>query len=325
MPNSTDGLKVVCIAGTGQNGATVLSRMLGRLPGMVAAGEVGFLWDRALLGDQPCGCGQPFSRCPFWSRVGDEAFGGWSGVDPRRATELRDAILLRRRHLSLPMAFPFMLWPGLSPRYSRNLQAYAGLVRRLYEGIRTASGAEVIVDSTKVPGHAYMLRRMEGVDVRVVHLVRDSRGVAYSNLRLVERQSSIGGKTHRGRHAPHNTAARWMWINLSIEVLARLGGPSMRVGYESLIRSPREELERIMAFAGSSVAAGDLDFVRDGEVDLPVGHLVAGNRMRQLTGRVPLRVDDAWRTGLDPRQQRLVHLMTWPLLRRYGIRGESGS
>jgi hypothetical protein len=102
-------------------------------------------------------------------------------------------------------------------------------------------------------------------------------------------------------------------------VLARIGAPSMRVGYESLVRSPRNELERIMAFAGTPLSAADLDFVRDGAVELSVAHLVAGNRMRQLTGRVPLRVDDAWRTGLDPRQQRLVYLMTWPLLRRYGI------
>ena len=83
-------ISVLCIGGTGQNGATLLSRMLGQIPGFVAVGELGRLWDWGLIGNRPCGCGAPFSDCPFWSRVGDAAFDGWDAIDgPHREGAVR--------------------------------------------------------------------------------------------------------------------------------------------------------------------------------------------------------------------------------------------
>jgi len=39
----TTPIEVLCLAGTSENGATPLTRMLGRLPGFVAVGEIGYL------------------------------------------------------------------------------------------------------------------------------------------------------------------------------------------------------------------------------------------------------------------------------------------
>jgi hypothetical protein len=317
---------VLLIGGTGQNGATLLSRLLAAIPGFVAVGELGFLWDRALQGNLPCGCGVPFHACPFWVSVGEAAFGGWERVDPAEAVRLRAAVLSRRRHLSLPLALPLMVRPDLSPRYRQSVERYAELIRRVYRGIRAVSGAGIIVDSTKVPGHAFTLWNAGGVNLRVVHLVRDSRGVALSNLKLVPRQSTIDGRRYRGRHAPIRTAARWLWINLAYELLAARGVPVMTVLYEDLARNPRGELARLSAFAGAPVDPGVLEFVRDGEAELPVAHLVAGNRLRLRSGQVAIRPDEEWRTALSRRQRAAVLAVTAPLLYRYRWRsGRPGS
>jgi hypothetical protein len=69
---------VVCIAGNAQNGATMLSRALKLVPGWLAIGEVGYVWDRGILENYPCGCGVAFADCEFWREVGARAFGGWS-------------------------------------------------------------------------------------------------------------------------------------------------------------------------------------------------------------------------------------------------------
>jgi len=42
-------IEVLCLAGTSQNGATLLTRMLGRLPGFVAVGEIGYLRNKGLI------------------------------------------------------------------------------------------------------------------------------------------------------------------------------------------------------------------------------------------------------------------------------------
>ncbi len=333
-----DPVEVLAIGGTGQNGATLLTRMLGRLPGMVAVGELGRLWDTGIIENRPCGCGVAFRDCPFWARVGQAAFGGWDGLDAQEISRLREAVRLKRRLRSLPVApvpdlrkigapqaLPFLIAPGLWPEYRRSLRRYTELMGRLYRGIHEVSGGAVIVDSMKVPYHVYMLRRVPAVRLRVGHLVRDSRGVAHSSMKVVKKQGSSG--VFRGRRHPLKTGWRWDWVNLTFHLLWGLGVPTTFVRYETFVTSPRQELRRIAEFAGLSIRDEDVAFIRggeadrEGEADLPPDHLVAGNRMRMQTGPVRLRVSEEWKTELNPRQRRLVSLVTWPLLRRYDYVG----
>jgi hypothetical protein len=162
-----------------------------------------------------------------------------------------------------------------------------------------------------------MLWNARRVDLRIAHLVRDSRGVAFSNMKSVPRQSTIDGRTERGRHPPIGTAARWIWMNLAYDVLSAKGAPLTIVRYEDLVRAPRRELTRLAAFAGSPTSADDLAFIGDGEAELPAAHIVSGNRLRSTTGPVQIAVDESWRTGLDPWERWLVSMMTLPLTLRY--------
>jgi hypothetical protein len=310
-----DRIRLLCIGGTGQNGATLLSRMLGGLPGFVAVGELGYLWDKGLMENVACGCGIAFRDCDFWTRVGEEAFGGWDAVNPREAVRLRGAVKLRGR--PQPLALPLILLPAISPAYRVDLLRYSDLMQRLYRGIASVAGDRVIVDSMKRPSHVYMMRGLPDVDLRLVHQVRDSRGVAYSNLKWVRRQGDTKGP-YRVRRPPAKTGARWMWINLAFHALARLGVPTATVRYEELVRNPRPELMRIGGLAGVTLEDDDLGFIDGDEADFSVDHLVAGNRLRLQGGRVRLRTDEEWRAGLTPRQRRAVSLVTWPLLKGYG-------
>src|SRR4029079_15238908 len=89
-------MKVLYIVGVGRAGSTPLERMLGAVPGSVNAGELNAIFSRVATQDQRCGCGAPFSRCPFWTAVGDRAFGGWSSVTPRMA-QLQPRVVRQRR------------------------------------------------------------------------------------------------------------------------------------------------------------------------------------------------------------------------------------
>jgi len=52
-----------------------------------------------------------------------------------------------------------------------------------------------------------------------------------------------------------------------------------------------------------------------------VQHTVAGNPVRMRSGPLKLRVDDAWRAAMPAADRRLVTLLTFPLLARYGYAG----
>lgn len=324
--------ELLAIAGTGQNGATLLCRMLGELPGFVGVGEIGRLWDTGLIEDRDCSCGVPFRGCPFWTRVGDVGFGGWDNVDAVEVSRLREAVRLRRPLRSLPRApvsdiharsarhlLPFRLAARIPSEYRGNLRRYAELMGLLYGAIARVAEARVVVDSMKFPYHVRTLPQVPGVDLRFVHLVRDSRGVAHSQTKTVQKQGAAG-RYRRQRH-PAKTALRWDWVNLTIHSLTRAGTPSMLVRYEDVVSGPAEQLRRIAGFAGVPIGPDDIGFIRGTEADLPGGHLVAGNRMRMEAGPITLRVSDAWKTQLPPGQRRLVSVLTWPLIRRYSYVG----
>src|SRR3954471_11974980 len=90
--------RVLYVAGTGRSGSTLLARILDRADGVFAAGEVRYLWQRGLVEDRLCGCGERFTECPFWSDVLERAFGAQGPVDARRVMAEQRAVT-RLRHV----------------------------------------------------------------------------------------------------------------------------------------------------------------------------------------------------------------------------------
>ena len=309
--SASDLVTVLYLGGLGRSGSTLLDRMLGQLPGFVSVGELIYLWLFGLGQNRLCGCGRPFRECPFWRAVGDEAFGGWDRVDVAAVTALTQS-------LGRPRRFSLLFGPRPSRRFRSRLVRYQQILARLYAGIAEVSGARVIIDSSNLPPYAYVLRGTPGVDLRFVHLVRDSRGVAYSWTKKVARPDVTADTVYMKRYHPARTGTRWITHNLMMDRLGRAGVPGVRVRYESLVRAPRREMERILAITGEKVRQEDLGFIEPGRVHLQVNHTVHGNPMRMHVGELSLRVDDEWRSSLGAGSRGIVTALTWPLLRRYG-------
>jgi Sulfotransferase family len=313
----TERVRTLCIGATGQSGSTLLARMVGSLPGFVAVGEVGRIWDKGIQENVECGCGDPFNSCEFWTKVGREAFGSWDEVDAPEATRLRGATTLQQRWAPHAAALPFILHPNLWPGFRRDLEAYAELMERVYRGIDTVTGGRIIVDSMKLAGHVYLASTMPALDVTVAHLTRDPRGYAYSNTKWIERQGAIEG-AFRARRTPRKSAIKWMWVNVAFDRLEHRGTPTVRVRYEDLVADPRQTMHRVADVMGVGIDDDALSFIGDGEVELVAQHLVAGSRGRLLSGATPLRRDEDWRTSLPAKDRRTVEAMTWPLRRSHG-------
>jgi hypothetical protein len=299
--------RVLYIGGLGRSGTTLLERLLGELPGACALGEVVHLWDRDVRDDERCACGRPFSGCGFWRAVGERAFGGWDRLDVRQVLALRQAVE-RTRHI------PRLARWHLPGEYGARVARYAQYYTRVYEAAAAVSGCPVVIDSSKHSALAFCLRWSADLDLRVVHMVRDSRGVAYSWMKTVARPEADGGEMTR--YAPGRAALLWNAHNAAFGLLRRTGVPVYRLRYEELLADPVRVIRELAEFAG--LDPGPLDFFGDGTVRLGTCHSAAGNPMRFTTGELPLRHDDAWRAALPPRQRRLVGALTAPLLTAYG-------
>ena len=118
-----------------------------------------------------------------------------------------------------------MLWPVLSPRYRRDLVRYVAILDRLYRAIRQVGGDAIVVDSSKHASTAFLLRRVPSVRLRVVHLVRDSRGVAFSLLKKIRRPETLDGAL-MFRASPWRAGAEWSAFNALFHLLGLIGTPA---------------------------------------------------------------------------------------------------
>jgi hypothetical protein len=308
--------KVLYIGGYSRSGSTLLDRMLGQLPGYVSTGELGYLTTHSLDQNRLCGCGVRFLDCPFWTCVGQEAFGGWDTPDGRDLRRLYPQVT-RHRYI------PWLLLPSLRPGFHRKLERYAELLGRLYRAIARVGRAEAVVDSTIDPSRAFVLRRVPGIDLRILHLTRDSRGTAFSWTKVLTMNDSVDAVVYKGTLPPALVALRWMLYHLMIHGLGLLDGGQLVVRYEDVVHAPRRQLRRIAAYLGGELDDRDLGFVATGSVRLAADHTAVGNDMRFHTGDVRLRVDDEWRRALPAGQRRMVTVLTWPFLRRYRYVGRA--
>jgi hypothetical protein len=304
-------LRVIFVAGAGRSGSTLLDRLLGAAPGVRSVGELRHVWRFGFLEDEFCGCGQAIQGCDFWADVFRGAFGGFEGVNAEMY-DRRQERLLRARNV--PWLAALALMP---PRAARAFERWAEVQQRLFDAIAEASGCEVIVDSSKNPAYGLLLAGLPGIDLRVIHLVRDSRAVAYSWATRVKPHPLKGGAPQFALARNWQAGAWWLIANAFTEAARPLRRRYLRVRYEALARRPESVMEEITRFAG-------VEPVRPTFVDhqaifsLGVHHSVGGNPMRFDRGAIAVRPDREWRTAMDQRNRRFITAMTWPLLLRYG-------
>ena len=301
-------VKVLYVAGLGRSGSTILANTLGQVEGFFSGGELNFIWKHALIENRLCGCGRIARECPFWGPVFDGEFGGQSEDLAREMMRLQYSGA-RTRHI------PLMLTEGGRAKIRARLGKFLGNTGRLYGAIRSVSGSRVIVDTSKEPAYGYALGMVPGIDLRVLHLVRDPRAAAYSWAKK-KAQPDSADREFMHRKTPTQSAVLWGAWNAAIEALWRTTPEKyLRLRYEDLIADPRVSFGAILRLVGEEGA--ELPLVGEREVKLGISHTVSGNPNRFDTGAVELKQDRAWTEKMSPRDQKLVTALTAPLLARY--------
>ena len=317
---ATKNTRVLYIGGEGRSGSTVLSALLGGYDGVISVGEIRNLW-LALKENELCGCGEPVGACAFWAAVGREAFGGWRrlSLDRLLAADAKFA-----RHRNVPA---HLLRRGRSA--SIELRSYRATLARTYRAIRDVSGASLIVDSTKRASYAYLLRDVPGVELRLVHLVRDSRGVAFSNAKsdVVRPEVTLDRDTacaYMSRQCVLRTALDWQLKNMLFYTLVSDEHRRL-VKYEDFVNDPQPILEQTLKSSGMGTPAHESWDPATRSFEWRPQHTVGGNPVRFNRGRVQLRRDEEWKARMNAAQRLTVDAVTFPLLVAYGYRVRTGN
>ncbi|HKT03872.1 MAG TPA: sulfotransferase [Rugosimonospora sp.] len=295
------GTRVVYVLGRGRSGSTVFAQALGAVDGFFYAGEVRYLWDPVLTHGSRCACGAAPADCPVWSKV----LAAVSWVD-------RAAVVRWQREVVRESALPRLLrtggsWPALA--------RYRQVMSRVYAAIADVTGCATVVDSSKRPSYALVVRRLARCDPYFVQLVRDPRASAYS---WRSRRYAGGAGQQLRPHGALNATLRWGVLNLGAEVVRHTGDPdrSLLLRYEDFTAAPRETVSRVARLSGAAPAASP--FLDGCTVQVGDSHAIAGNPARYRTGALVIREDGRWRRGQHPVDRAVATAVALPLLRRYG-------
>ena len=303
-------IRIVYIAGLGRNGGTLLDRILGSTPGFTSLGEVYFLWAKGLNRNELCNCGEPLRQCSFWSQVLADTFGAGQVPD---GTELMHLV----ERVDKTRWIPSLLSPLRPPGFGAGLERYRDVLGRLSLALHERTDGNILVDSSKFASHAIILSQIPDVDLRVLHLVRDSRAAAFSWMKKKPLPAAAADDAYiPPRYGPVSSSVQWLYRNLASHLLRRHARAYMRVKYEDFAADPRATVERIVGWAGAPNA--QLPFVSDKAVQLISGHTQSGNPNRFKTGEVTIRPDMKWIDELPRAKKALITAITWPLLLTYG-------
>lgn len=304
-------MKLTYICSSGHSGSTLLDLLLGSHPSCCSLGEVSDL-QRWLRENLTCTCGKQILGCAFWTSVCSELRSGQDAEEMAQCKGMRTRRVIPQQG-------------GLKGRLSYNLLGVLlalgnqDLVRlgasvfqlhrttrevvetnwRLFEAIQAKTGCEVIVDSSKAPMRMKLLYLQAPRAVKVIHLVRDGRGVTASYMRKGwKAEDAIKGWVRANRN-----------IRRMLITVAR--NDKHLVRYEDLCENPRLELGRICAFVGLTFTEQMLGFRN------VVHHNISGNRMRFGKSEC-IRSDEGWRKVLDAETLKLFDDVGAELNRRLG-------
>jgi hypothetical protein len=262
-----------------------LDVILGNHPEIVSAGELTYLVEDWRTPGRRCACGASYANCEFWAGLPE-------AVSLTKETS-RAVRQIERRRATVPVLLDAV--PGEVQATYRRFQ------RGVFSYLTETIGTSIVVDSSKSAGDAamrfYALSRIAGLDVYVLHLVRDGRATMASCVRKGSNWA-LEGHADPPTLPGMRAAAGWTLANGWVLGLSRRyvqPDRYMRVQFEDLTTHPARTLEAIGAFLGVNVEML-IDRVQRGE-DFDVGHNVGGNRVRK-NGTIQLRT-----TGSDRRRE----------------------
>jgi hypothetical protein len=275
--------KCVYIASPSFSGSTLLAMLLGGHPQVATIGEM--KGGQEDLSSYACSCGVLFAKCAFWTRlIGELAERGFVYDLSDRQTmpafrmpgsPIADRFMGRAYGgpaFELLRSLVLRGWPSCSRRLEylrRYNETFIDLVLRVH-------GASIFLDSSKDPVRIKYLAGIPSLQLYVLHLVRDGRGVANST------RKNLGLSIH-------DASIEWRDTHLEIDRVTRrfCHGRVLRLRYEDLCANPDGVLAAALDFVGAS---GLITAAEAVERELHV----LGNRMR-LKGVLPIRPDESWK------------------------------
>ena len=171
--------KIIYIAGNGHSGSTLLDIILGSNKNIFSAGELTFI-TRDSIFDEYCSCRQMIRDCRIWTEI----LKIWN--EKREISYHRYKMLNRNfegNRKTLNLLFHRLFSTTAYKDYSK-------ATLDLFKAIHQATGASIIIDSSKTNSRIPILNSV--AEIRVLHICRDFTGVLNSSKKSSKKNIAAG-------------------------------------------------------------------------------------------------------------------------------------
>lgn len=296
-------MKLIAIAGSGRTGSTLLSVLLSQGAGVFNLGQLRDLW-AAYLHNAPCTCGSRLQSCAVWSTAVTQAF----GAKPEASLQLMHQRMIRFAESAVRLQD----WSD-TVAVAKLASEHADYVHGLQDfllALKAVTGATAFVDASKSPELGLAFSQIEGIDFRVLNLVRDPRAVASSwLLKRDEKMALRQSKTWLMRQL---VLARWS---------RALGRRFSLLRYEDFAARPRTLVGQLLHWAGLDSVPGLFTTEARAELSWASQHLYPpANEKFIEEKRTSVEIVEAtgWRNAGHEDLHRQVEMIVKPILARFG-------
>jgi hypothetical protein len=282
-------LELIQIIGSGRSGSTIAEALLAKSNDALPIGELMYIWDRGFLEDWTCACGKSFSKCEFWHAVLKD-----TGLDKLHKVDIGNFLKLRKKYASIRSVFYRMFASNFDEKNKQEQSELIDAYRTIYRVASNLSGKKVIVDSSKEPGHAIMLRDI-GIS-STIHLTRNPLGVVnswkqnklnHANNSLMPRQGIV------------SSAAEWAIVN---DLILHANKKKLITNYnhwqyEKICDDTKLTEESSVMISNKEICRNDF------------GHSISGNPTR-FKNQQTIVLDDYWKKSLTKAEKTIIRLIT---------------
>ena len=282
-------VRYVHMVATAYSGSTLLGMLLGSHPDLATVGELitPVRYGRIVQNGEhyPCSCGVPMIECAHFDAL------------RARCRELGVELDLYDYGIKIQERGPSRHLPGAKRRAAAAVDRGRTIARALLD----VTGRSVFLDTTKDLAPLPALARHPGLDLKVLHLIRDPRAFLHSTRK---RQGAGAGSQTRFWRRTHEQA---------LAAGRRLGPERFHtLRFEDLCREPERRLAEVCAFLGLPPA----NLL---ELAPRTTHHMMGNRAR-LAPFAGIALDATWEESLSTREQARCLRAAGPLATRFDYR-----
>lgn len=282
--------------------------MLGSHPRIASIGELSNAIEKAGPDNYRCSCRELIKNCLFWKRVSIRMqevhkdfsyknFGvklkpkGDNFLDQLQFLNLRNNIISDSRDYIYKKI----------PKY--NNYAY-NIVKRninLARIILDTTKKDILFDTSKDPTRIKFLKQYLECEFKVIHLVKDGRGVFDS------------WKRYKPERSDSRAIISWKKLNRFADRSLKCVEKENRylLLYKDLAKKPEQTLTKLCEFIGVEYSEQCLNF-RNSD------HHIIGNAQMRFGTNNEIYYDEKWRTSLSSEQLKLFDRLAGKLNRSYG-------